>query len=141
MLGRFASAGAIWVALGLSSGCATYAKDLERAQRHYEANEFARALAVLRLLGEDEAALGEAEQVRYAYLRGMTDYRLSSLTTDHTQTAFRSCARDWLGLALEGAKQYGRALSEGERTRARQALADVSATPGSGGACLTAGER
>lgn len=141
MLGRFASAGAIWVALGVSSGCATYAKDLERAQRHYEANEFARALAVLRLLGEDEAALGEAERVRYAYLRGMTDYRLSSLTTDHTQAAFRRCARDWLGLALEGSKRHGRALSDDERARARQSLADVSATAGSGGACLTAGER
>jgi hypothetical protein len=117
------------------AGCATYVQDLDRAQRHYQANEFAKALAVLRLLGEDEEALGEADRVRFAYLRGMTDYRLASLTSaaNRTQSAsFRSCARDWLRLAVSGMKTYPQALSANEQARAMQALAAVAGEPDAG---------
>lgn len=114
------------------AGCATYAKDLDRAQRHYDDNEFAKALAVLRVLGEDEAALGEADRVRFAYLRGMTDYRLASLSaaTERTQDAtFRGCARDWLAIAARGMKKHPQALSADEQARAARALAVVANEP------------
>ena len=57
-------------------GCATYREDLNRGQRMYEEHEYERALAVFRYLEPDMDSLGYNDQARYAYLRGMTDYRL-----------------------------------------------------------------
>ena len=136
-LGVFLSAGWVSCALAPLPGCATNSGDLERAQRHYDAHEFARALAVLRLLGVDEGALGEREQVRYAYLRGMTDYRLSSLTKADDRSTFLSCARDWLTVALEGSTQHPSALSDDERSRARGALEALGGRSPAERACLT----
>ena len=69
--------------------CATYREDLNRGQRLYEEREYERALAIFRVLEPDEDSLHPGDQARYAYLRGMTDYRLG----------FRPDARHWLALA------------------------------------------
>ncbi len=125
------------------SGCVTYTRDLEHAARHYEAHEFAKALAVLRLLGEDEDALSEVERVRYAYLRGMTDLRLAALVPIEEpakRESLRSCAREWVDRALRG---VGRApsppLSSEELQRAKSSLAELGGVLGPLGACLPEG--
>ncbi len=125
-LHRFAAVAAS--ALGLSS-CVTYAADLERARRHYEVTEFARALAVLRLLGEDEDALGHADRIRYACLRGMTDYRLASLAPagrPQDRATFRQCAHDWLTRCAAGMTSDPSALSAEERERATRTLRELN---------------
>jgi hypothetical protein len=88
-----------WSALGawlgssvlLGSGCATYADTIERGQRYYEDNQYERALALWRDLDWRDARLAPAERARFAYFRGMTDYRLG----------YRGEARHWLAVARE----------------------------------------
>jgi hypothetical protein len=87
----FASRGwarGLWVALVLVA-CTTYRDNLSRGERLYQENKFQDSLALCRLMERDVDALSRTEQVRYAYLRGMTDYQLG----------FRSDARHWLAVA------------------------------------------
>lgn len=70
-------------------GCNTYREQLVRSQASFERNEHDRTLALLRNLEPDVTKLPLAEQAQYAYLRGMTDYRVG----------FRADARHWLSLA------------------------------------------
>jgi len=72
-----------------SVACATYSDDLVRAQRAYEASEDERALAIFRILEGDTSRLTPTDQAHYAYLRGMTDFRMG----------YKSEARHWLALA------------------------------------------
>jgi hypothetical protein len=72
-----------------SSGCATYHDDLARGERAYEASEDDRALAIFRSLEGDTTRLTEAERAHYAYLRGMTDFRIG----------YKAESRHWLSLA------------------------------------------
>jgi len=72
-----------------SVGCATYRDELVRGQRSYEQNQNERTLGLLRALEPDVTKLATPEQAQYAYLRGMTDYRLG----------FRADARHWLAIA------------------------------------------
>jgi hypothetical protein len=76
---------ALWTALG----CAGHSDAIERGQRYYEDNQYERALALWRDLDRRDAALPPAERARFAYFRGMTDYRLG----------FREDARHWLAIA------------------------------------------
>jgi hypothetical protein len=69
--------------------CAGYQDQLQRGQRYYERNDFEVALALWRNLERNRSSLGPYDQTRYAYLRGMTDYRLG----------FNADARHWLALA------------------------------------------
>ena len=62
-------------------------------------------------------ALEEPDQARYAYLRGMTDYRLG----------FRPDARHWLGLADAIDQKHPGGLTEEWRQRLKEALADLNA--------------
>ena len=81
-----------WFALLLClsvGACATYREDLNRGERLYDNNEYDRALSIWRYLEADMDSLDWKDQARYAYLRGMTDYRLN----------FRPDARHWLALA------------------------------------------
>ena len=80
---------ALLAPLLLVLGCATYREDLNRGQRLYEENQYERALAIWRVLEADMDSLSLTDQARYAYLRGMTDFRLG----------FRPYARHWLGVA------------------------------------------
>jgi hypothetical protein len=73
----------------MATGCATYRDDLNRGQRMYLDTHFDQALAIWRVLESDLDSLSPAEQSRYAYLRGMTDYRLG----------FHADARHWLAIA------------------------------------------
>jgi len=72
-----------------SSGCATYHDDLVRGEKAYDASEDERALAIFRSLETDTSRLSDIERTRYAYLRGMTDYRIG----------YKAEARHWLSLA------------------------------------------
>ncbi len=73
----------------LVSGCATYRDDLNRGQHLYLDTHYDQALAIWRVLEADMDSLSPADQSRYAYLRGMTDYRLN----------LRADARHWLAIA------------------------------------------
>ena len=73
----------------LLSACNTYRDQLAHGQRAFEQNDHERALALLRDLERDMTRLATPEQAQYAYLRGMTDYRIGH----------RSDARHWLAIA------------------------------------------
>lgn len=77
-----------WAAL-LVLCCATYRDHLNRGQRMYQENKYEDALAVWRVLEPDMDSLDDGDQARYAYLRGMTDFRLG----------FRDDARHWLAIS------------------------------------------
>jgi hypothetical protein len=72
-----------------SVACATYSDDLVRAQRAFEASEDERALAIFRILEPDTSRLSDGERAHYAYLRGMTDFRMG----------YAAESRHWLSLA------------------------------------------
>jgi hypothetical protein len=76
------------------AACATYSDELSRGQTAFEQNQHERALAVFRALEHDQSHLSPEEQARYAYLRGMTDYRIG----------YKADARHWLivAKAIEG---------------------------------------
>jgi hypothetical protein len=71
------------------AACATYSDDLTRAQRAFEGSEDERALAIMRVLEPDTSRLSDSDRAHYAYLRGMTDYRIG----------YKLEARHWLSLA------------------------------------------
>jgi len=97
-------------------GCVTYREELNRGQSRYEDNEYERALAIFRVLESDTDSLTSNDQTRYAYLRGMTDYRL----------AYRADARHWLGLAQAMEEQSPGGLSDVWKGRIAEALADLN---------------
>jgi hypothetical protein len=97
-------------------GCTTYREDLNRGQRLYEENQYEHALAIWRLLEADTDSLSDNDQARYAYLRGMTDYRLG----------FRPYARHWLGIARSLEKEHPGGLNQEWRDRLDKSLADLN---------------
>ncbi|HTQ06638.1 MAG TPA: hypothetical protein VMI54_22435 [Polyangiaceae bacterium] len=97
-------------------GCTTYREDLNRGQRLYEENQYEHALAIWRVLETDTDSLSDNDQARYAYLRGMTDYRLG----------FRPYARHWLGLARALDKEHPGGLNQEWRDRLDKSLADLN---------------
>lgn len=106
-----------WLALALCVGaCATYREDLNRGQRLYEENEYEHALAIWRELGPDADSLSDNDQARYAYLRGMTDYRLG----------FRPDARHWLAIAKAVDEEHPGGLAGQWKQRLKEALADLN---------------
>jgi hypothetical protein len=92
---------AVFALLLACAGCATYREDLYRGQRLYEENQYERALAIWRVLESDTDSLSFNEQARYAYLRGMTDYRLG----------FRADSRHWLAIARAIEQEHSGGLS------------------------------
>ena len=97
-------------------GCATYREDLNRGQRLYEENEYEHALAIFRVLEHDTDSLELSDQGRYAYLRGMTDYRLG----------FRADARHWLAVAKATEQEHSGGLSPQWKQRLEEALNDLN---------------
>ncbi len=95
--------------------CTTYREDLNRGQRLYEENQYEHALAIWRVLETDTDSLSHNDQARYAYLRGMTDYRLG----------FRPYARHWLGIARSIDKEHPGGLNQEWRDRLDKSLADL----------------
>jgi hypothetical protein len=96
-------------------GCFGPREILARGQAYYEDNEYERALAVWRELERHEPVLGTAERARYAYLRGMTDYRLG----------FRDDARHWLAMAKVTEQRHPGSLAPAWLTRLDGALGDL----------------
>ncbi len=99
-----------------AAGCATYSGSLARAQRAFEQGEHDRALGVFRSLEPDLERLSLPERIRYAYLRGMTDYRLGD----------RADARHWLALASVEDKQTPGALDPSWIERMNASLGDLN---------------
>lgn len=97
-------------------GCATYREDLNRGQRFYEENEYERSLAIFRVLEEDMDSLDLNDQARYAYLRGMADYRLG----------FRADARHWLAVAKAIEQEHPGGLGPQWIQLLEQALAELN---------------
>jgi hypothetical protein len=114
-----------------SASCATYRSDLERARAHYDKNEYEPALALLRVLEPDLDSFSDAEHAQYAYSRGMTDYRLSSLAGSGNSVvdpkqAYRSHARHWLSIARAVEKATPGGLKDDEKQRLEEALTDLN---------------
>ncbi len=96
--------------------CATYREDLNRGQRMYEENQYEQALALWRGLEQDTDSLSPNDQARYAYLRGMTDYRLG----------FRADSRHWLAIAKATDQVHVGSLSVEWQERLEQSLTDLN---------------
>jgi hypothetical protein len=95
--------------------CVTYGEELNRGQLHFHNSEYERALAVFRALESDIDSLPAPDRARYAYLRGMTDYRIS----------LRRDARHWLALARAYNEASQGGLEEGWRERMTDALKEL----------------
>jgi hypothetical protein len=98
------------------AGCATYQDDLARGQRAFEGSEDERALAIFRILEPDTSRLSESDRAHYAYLRGMTDYRMG----------YKSEARHWLSMAAAMEKQTPDVLPEDWAKRMNDALKELN---------------
>ena len=110
--------------MGGVGGCATYSKDMERVRNHYTRSEFPAALALLRVLGDDQTWLSKNERAQYAYLRGMTDFRLgASAVKVGDRVALRKASRFWLERAEERSASSPEALADAEKQRMVDTLA------------------
>ena len=104
------------LAVVVSVGCQTYQDDLTRAQRAFEQNQHEHALAILRQLEPDTARLAMPEQAQYAYVRGMTDYRIG----------YKAEARHWLSLAAAIEQATPDALPEEWTKRLNDSLKELN---------------
>jgi hypothetical protein len=102
-------------ALLLAVGCNGERAALLRGQGYYEDNQYERALSLWRSLERRESQLSPSDFARYAYLRGMTDYRLG----------FHADARHWLALAKVAEQQRPGGLDSAWLSRLDGALADL----------------
>jgi hypothetical protein len=109
---------AVAVAVGVlaSAGCATYQDELASGQRAFEASEHERALAIFRALEPDTPHLAPGERAQYAYLRGMTDFRMG----------YRAEARHWLSVAGALEEETPGALSADWRRRMADTLKELN---------------
>jgi hypothetical protein len=98
------------------AACQTYADDLARSQRAFEQNEHEHALAILRQLEPDTSHLAINEQAQYAYIRGMTDYRIG----------YKVDARHWLALAKGMDDKTPGLLPQDWKGRMNEALAELN---------------
>ena len=101
--------------VGLTS-CATYSDELSRGQTAFEQNQHKRALAIFRGLEADGPHLTAAEQAQYAYLRGMTDYRIG----------YKGDARHWLIVAKALESQTPNSLSTEWKARMNEVVAELN---------------
>ncbi len=102
--------------LFLVGACSTYRDQLDRGQRMYDENQYEKSLALWRNLEPDTDSLSFDDQSRYAYLRGMTDYRLG----------FRPDARHWLAIAKALEQEHPGGLTADWKSRTEEALADLN---------------
>jgi hypothetical protein len=109
----------------LLTACQTYRNDLNRGQRYYEENQYAQALAVWRALERDTDSLSEPEQARYAYFRGMTDFRLARVEGANDDR-FDQHARYWLGIASAIETDHPGGLKEHENQRLQETLTELN---------------
>ena len=95
-----------------TGACTTYRDQLARGQRAFEQNDHDRTLAILRDLEPDMKRLTAPEQAEYAYLRGMSDYRIG----------YKSDARHWLAVAKAYEESSPGVLPVDWKTRTNEAL-------------------
>jgi hypothetical protein len=103
--------------LACLAACTTYSDQLARSQQAFDKNEHERTLGLLRGLETDENRLSRPEQARYAYLRGMTDFRVGH----------HADARHWLALASVHEDAAPGTLPADWRTRMVEALEELNA--------------
>ncbi len=96
--------------------CTTYRDQLARGQRAFELNEHDRTLAILRDLEPDVRRLTLPEQAQYAYLRGMTDYRIG----------YKADARHWLAIAKAHEELSPGLLPAEWKVRTNEALEELN---------------
>jgi len=111
------------VVLAAAVACASYSDALARGQRYYEDNQYERALALWRDLDRRGAELSPSERARYAYFRGMTDYRLG----------YRDDARHWLAIAWATDGTHPGGLGTTWLERLDSALTDLGREPARAG--------
>jgi hypothetical protein len=105
-----------WLLVACVAGCATYHDELTRGESAYEKNDHERALAIFRALEPDQSHFDVTEEARYAYLRGMTDYRIG----------YRADARHWLAVAKAIEEKNPEALPTDWKTRLGTTLAELN---------------
>jgi hypothetical protein len=101
-----------------TAACSTYQDELARGQRAFEESEHERALAIFRALEPDVQRLSLNDRAHYAYLRGMTDYRIG----------YKAESRHWLSIAAAIAKQSPGSLPAGWSKRMAESLKDLNDT-------------
>jgi hypothetical protein len=121
--GRALARGVTAVILSSALACAGHSDALARGQRYYEDNQYERALALWRDLDRRGARFSAAERARYAYFRGMTDYRLG----------YRDDARHWLAIARAADAARPGGLDRVWLERLDSALTDLGRTPSRSG--------
>jgi len=102
--------------LVLLASCTTYRDQLARSQHAFERNEHEQALANLRDLERDLSSLSQPEQAQYAYLRGMTDFRIG----------YKADARHWLALAKAYDENSPGVLPTDLKARMNEALGELN---------------
>jgi hypothetical protein len=102
--------------LVLLTSCTTYRDQLARSQHAFERNEHEQALANLRDLERDLSSLSQPEQAQYAYLRGMTDFRIG----------YKADARHWLALAKAYDENSPGVLPTDWKARMNEALGELN---------------
>ena len=113
---RVVLAGSVGLGASVSlASCVTYAEELNRGQRHFQGNEYEQALAIWRVLERDIDSLPPGDRARYAYFRGMTDYRMS----------LRDDARHWLAMARAYDQAVPGGIEDAWRERMKEALKDL----------------
>lgn len=105
------------VAVCLFAGCTTWRDELERGQTYYAENQFENAMAMWRAVEPHEVDLAAPERVRYAFHRGMTDYRLG----------FKDHARHWLAVARSMEAANAGSLDRPAKELLTRTLADLEA--------------
>jgi hypothetical protein len=109
-------AGLLALAVGLLTACTTYHDDLARGQQAFEQNNYERALALFRVLEPDVDHLTGQERGAYAYLRGMSDFRIG----------YRADARHWLIVAKALDAATPGTLTGDWRDRMNEALTELN---------------
>jgi hypothetical protein len=87
-----------------------------RGERAFEQSEHERALAILRNMEPDTNRLSVVGRAHYAYLRGMTDYRIG----------YRSDARHWLAIAASIDQQKPGSLPPDWEKRMGESLKELN---------------
>jgi hypothetical protein len=105
------------------TACATYEEDLARGQQAFDQSEHERALAILRALETDTGRLSLGDRAHYAYLRGMTDYRIG----------FKADARHWLSIAAAIEQQTPGSLPADWSKRMAESLKELNEEVYTGG--------
>lgn len=104
------------VGIPLLVGCTTYRDELVRAQSAYDANNHELALALTRAVDPNLGLLTAEERVRYAYLRGMSNFHIG----------FRAEARHYLALARALENEHRGALPNDWKSRLDEALGTLN---------------